>query len=190
VISFLVLLGVLGPLALDTFALAAALGVVGLTPRDRLRVSLILAAFEAGMPIVGFLVGGVIGHAVGRFAGYAAVVFLALAGVLLLRPSDDEEKEAQRLRLLARARGLAVIDLGLGISVDELAIGFSLGLLGVSLAVAVIWIAVQAFLAAQVGVRVGARLGAELRERSEQLAGVVLLAMAAVLLILKLTSRL
>jgi manganese efflux pump family protein len=186
----LLLVGVLGPLALDTFVLAAALGVVGLDRKDRLRVSIVLALFEGGMPIVGFLIGGAIGHVVGQFAGYAAIFFLAVAGVLLLRPGEDEEREKRKLALLARARGVAVIDLGLSISIDELAIGFSLGLLGVSLPVAVIWIAVQAFAAAQLGMRMGGRIGDELRERGEQLAGLVLLGMAALLLVLRVTAHL
>ncbi len=184
----LVLIGVLGPLAIDTFALGAALGLVGLQARERMRMSLILAAFEGGMPIVGFLIGGAAGQVLGRFAGYTAIAFLALAGVLLLRPGGEEAEE-RRLRLLARARGLAVIDLGLSVSVDELTIGFSLGLLGISLLAAVTWIAVQALVAAQLGMRLGARLGEELRERAEQLAGVTLIAMAGILLFLKLTAR-
>ncbi len=151
----LILAGVLGPLAIDTFALGAALGMVGLRPRERLRTSIILAAFEGGMPIAGFLIGAAIGQVLGRFAGYTAIAFLLLAGVLLLRPGD-EEAEDRRLRLLARARGLAIIDLGLSISVDELSIGFSLGLLGIGLPLAVIWIAAQALIAAQLGMRLGA----------------------------------
>ena len=179
----LTLAGLLVPLALDTFALGAALGIAGIAPQGRRRASLILAGFEAGMPIVGFLVGTAIGTTLGRFAGYTAIAVLVLVGVPMLRPGDREEKE--RLGLLAMAQGIAVIDLGLSISLDELAVGFSLGLLGVSLLVAVLWIGVQAFAAAQLGMRLGGRLGDELRERAEQLAGLILIAMAGVLLLLK-----
>jgi putative Mn2+ efflux pump MntP len=62
----------------------------------------------------------------------------------------------------------------------------SAGLLGLPIALAVIWIAVQAFIATQVGLRFGARLGEEIRERSEQAAGVALIGVALVLLVLKL----
>ena len=180
----LITAGLLLPLALDTFALAAALGVAGLEKRDRLRVTLVFTAFEAGMPIVGMLVGRAAGALIGQWAGYGGILFLVIAGLLLLRPGRDDE--SKRLRLLAHARGLAIVDLGLSISVDELTIGLSAGLLGVSIAVTVIWIAVQAFIAAQVGLRFGSRLGEELRERSEQIAGVALLVVALILLALKL----
>ncbi len=182
----LVLAGLILPLALDTFALAAALGVAGIPAERRMRTSVILAAFEAGMPIVGFLLGGAIGHVLGGFAGWTAIAFLVVAGAMILRPGD-EEKGQGRLKLLARAQGIAIIDLGLAISINELAIGFSLGLLGLPLLVAVIWIGLQAFGAAQLGMRIGSRVGEELRERAEQLAGVVLIGMAGLLLVLKLT---
>jgi manganese efflux pump family protein len=179
------LAGLILPLALDTFAVAAALGVAGIPPERRVRTSLVLATFEAGMPIVGFFLGGAVSQVIGIFAGWTAIAFLAIAGLLMLRPGDDDKEEA-RLKLLGRAQGLALIDLGLAISVDELAIGFSLGLLGLPIPVAVVWIAVQAFLAAQIGMRVGGRIGEALRERTEQAAGLVLIAMAALLVILKL----
>ena len=178
--------GLLLPLGLDTFALAAALGVAGLEARDRLRVVLIFTVFEAGMPIAGMLIGQVAGRIVGQWAGYVGIVFLAAAGLLLLRPGKDEEAEERRLGLLARARGVAIIDLGLSISVDELTVGVSAGLLGIPIALAVVWIALQAFLAAQVGLRLGGRLSEELRERSEQAAGVALIAVAVILLALRL----
>jgi manganese efflux pump family protein len=131
--------------------LAAALGVAGLPRRERLRVSLILSSFEAGMPVVGFFAGSVLGQFLGRFAGFTGIGFLAFAGALLLWPGRDDDKEKRRLQLLAKVRGLAIFDLGLSISVDELTIGFSLGLLGLALAVTIAWIAVQAFVAAQLG---------------------------------------
>ena len=181
----LLLAGLILPLALDTFALAAALGIAGIATNRRMRTSLILAAFEAGMPIVGFLIGIGVGRIISAFAGWTAIAVLAVAGMSMLRPGD-EEKEAGRLKLLAKAEGIAILDLGLAISIDELAIGFGLGLLGLPLVVAVIWIGVQAFCAAQIGMRLGSRIGEELRERAEQLAGVALIGMAAVLLVIKL----
>ena len=170
------------PLALDTLALSAALGVAGLEPRLRLRVSLIFTIFEAGMPILGLLAGRLVGGLIGEWAGYGGIVVLLVAGGLLLRGGDDDD----RLRLLAHARGLAIVDLGLGISVDELTVGFSAGLLAVPIALAVIWIAVQAFAATQVGLRFGSMVGDELRERSERAAGAALIAVALVLLALRL----
>jgi putative Mn2+ efflux pump MntP len=184
--QFLVAAGLLLPLGLDTFAVAAALGMAGLEKRDRLRVTLVFTAFEAGMPIAGMLIGRVAGVFLGAWAGYGGIAVLLLAGLLLLRPGQKESDESGRLRLLAHARGLAIIDLGLSISVDELTVGLSAGLLGLSIVVTVVWIAVQAFAATQVGLRLGGRLGEEVRERAEWLAGAALIVVALVLLALRL----
>ena len=180
--------GLLLPLALDTFALGAALGVAGLERAQRLRVALIFTLFEAGMPILGILAGRVAGTLVGAWAGYAGILFLFVAGAILLRPGKDEEGEERRLKLLAHARGLAIIDLGLSISVDELTIGFSAGLLALPIAVTVAWIAVQAFAAAQIGLRFGSAVGEAVRERSQQAAGAALILVALVLLALRLMN--
>jgi putative Mn2+ efflux pump MntP len=182
----LIAAGLLLPLALDTFALAAALGMAGLEKRDRVRVTLVFTAFEAGMPIAGMLIGRVAGAFLGAWAGYGGIAFLFVAGLLLLRPGQDESDAAGRLRLLAHARGLAILDLGLSISVDELTVGLSAGLLGLSIVLIVVWIAIQAFVATQVGLRLGGRLGDEVRERAEWVAGVALILVAVVLLVLRL----
>jgi putative Mn2+ efflux pump MntP len=180
--------GLLLPLALDTFALAAALGMAGLEGRDRVRVTLVFTAFEAGMPIAGILIGRAAGAFLGAWAGYGGIAFLFLAGALLLRPGPQESDETRRLGLLAHARGLAILDLGLSISVDELTIGLSAGLLGLSILVTVVWIGIQAFVATQLGLRLGARLGEEFRERAEWIAGVSLILVALVLLVLRLAK--
>ena len=176
------------PLGLDTFGLAAALGLAGLEARDRLRISLVFTLFEAAMPVAGILIGRGAGLLIGDWAGYAGIGVLALAGLLLLRPSSNESAETGRLQMLGRARGAAVLYLGLSISLDELTVGLSAGLLGLPIAVAVVWIAVQAFAVTQLGLRLGGRLGDELRERAEWVAGVALVAVAALLLVLKLTG--
>jgi manganese efflux pump family protein len=180
---------VLVPLALDTFILSAALGLAGLSKKHRVRTSLILASFEAVMPIVGVVIGRGIGHFVGSFAGYTAAIVIGLAGLLMLRPGKGEDTEAERVKLLAHFQGMAIIDLGISISLDELTIGMSLGLLDVALVYVVIYLGVQAFAAAQLGLWLGSRLSDTLREGAEQLAGVLLLLTALALVALKLTGH-
>ena len=117
------------PLGLDTFAVAAALGIAGLPARARLRVSLVMSAFEMAMPIVGLLLGRALGHVVGSNADYLAIAVLALLGVWMLFHDEDESDNVARL---ADGHGLVWIALGLSISLDELAIGFTIGLLHLS----------------------------------------------------------
>ncbi len=177
--------GLVLPLALDTFALAAALGVAGLGGRDRIRVTAVFTAFETVMPIIGILVGRAAGHFLGDWAGYGGIAFLFIAGLLLIRPGKDEDGETRRLNLLAHARGWAVLGLGMSISIDELTIGLSAGLIGLSIVVTMVWIAIQAAAATQLGLRLGSRLGEAARERAEWAAGAMLILLALVLLALR-----
>jgi len=175
------------PLSLDTFAVSAALGVAGLPAGRRLRVSLLMAAFEVGMPVVGLFAGGLAGGFLGRSADYVAIGLLAALGLWILWPREDDEEE--RLEALGRTGGLAAIGLGLSISLDELAMGVSLGLLRLPLAPALVLIGAQALVASQLGLRLGARIGERNRERSEKAAGVILLLLAAFLLVVQLAGR-
>jgi putative Mn2+ efflux pump MntP len=172
------------PLGLDTFAVAAALGMRGLPPSARLRVSLLMSSFEMAMPVVGLLVGRALGKLVGDAAEYLAIGMLAVLGVWMLLHEDEAESE--QVGRLASGHGLVLLALGLSISLDELAIGFTIGLLHLSLWLAVILIGAQAFLFAQIGLRFGARLNETLPERAEQLAALALLGLAFLLVVEKL----
>jgi putative Mn2+ efflux pump MntP len=100
--------------------------------------------------------------------------------MLLAHDRDDDTA-----RLADRTRGLAAVGLGISISTDELAIGFSLGLVGAPIALAIVLIALQAFVATQLGLRLGARAGSRVREGAERVAGVALIVLAVVLAALR-----
>jgi manganese efflux pump family protein len=181
---WLTLAGLVVPLGLDTFAVAAALGMAGLKGSDRTRVSLIFTTFEMGMPLVGFFAGNLAGRAAGNAADYVAIAILIALGLFMLRPQAENEDKS--LSLLARTRGLAVLGLGIGISIDELAIGFTIGLLRFPVVVILVLIGIQTFVVTQLGIRLGQRIGERIREGAERLAGVALAALGVILLVEKL----
>lgn len=174
------------PLGLDTFAVAAALGMLGTSAATRLRVSVLFTAFEAAMPLIGLSLGTPLGHAIGHAATYVAIGVLLAFGLYTLLGAD--QREEQQLAQLTNARGPGALLLGLSISLDELAIGFTLGLLRLPTALVITLIAVQAFAVTQLGLHLGHRLSDRLRETAEQLAGHALTTLAIVLLAEELLS--
>src|SRR2546423_3607852 len=170
------------PLGLDTFAVAAALGMSGLPRRDRTRVTLLFTSFEMGMPMVGIVLGAVAGAIAGKAADYVAIAILIALGIFMLWPRHDDRGDPARVGLLARTPGLAAIGLGISISLDELAIGFTLGLLRFPVVLVIALIGFQTLIVTQAGLRLGSRVGEAARERAEQLAGVVLAVLGLVLL--------
>jgi len=171
------------PLGLDTLAVAAALGALGVTPVRRRRISVLFTAFETGMPLVGLALGARLGQAIGSAADDVAIAVLLVFGLYTMAASDEDD---DRLRTLARLRGPRTLLLGLSISLDELAVGFALGLLGLPVALVLAAIAVQTVIVTQIGLRLGDRLGSHMREGAERLAGVALAGLGVVLLAEKL----
>jgi putative Mn2+ efflux pump MntP len=172
------------PLGIDTFAVAAGLGLLGPSAATRRRVSLVFTAFETGMPLIGLALGAPLGRAVGSAADFIAVAVLIAFGLYTLLGSEAGEERA--LAAFADPRGAAVLLLGVSISLDELAIGFTLGLLRLPVVPVIVLIAVQALAVTQLGLRLGGRLGEHRREMAERLAGVALTGLALVLLAEKL----
>ena len=166
------------PLGLDSFAVAAAIGAVQETTAwQRLRISLVFVIFEGGMPLIGLALGSVLARGIGHVADYlAAAAVIGIGAWMLLAGGNDEKDRASRL---ATSHGLALVALGISISLDELAIGFSIGLVRLPVPVVIVAIAVQAFVAAQLGLALGARIGERWRERAEQVAGIALILLGA-----------
>src|SRR2546422_209975 len=167
---WLTLIALVVPLGLDTFAVAAALGMGGLARRDRIRVTVLFTFFEMSMPIVGIVLGAVAGTVAGRAADYVAIAILIALGIVMLWPRRDDRDDPARVGLLARTRGLAAIGLGVSISLDELAIGFTVGLLRFPVVLVIALIGTQTLIVTQAGLRLGSSLGDAVRERAEQLA--------------------
>jgi len=65
---------------------------------------------------------------------------------------------------------------------DELAIGCIIGLAHLHVTAVILAIALQAFLAAQLGLATGARAGGRWRERAEQVAAIALILLGAYLI--------
>jgi putative Mn2+ efflux pump MntP len=173
------------PLGLDSFAVAAALGASQVTTAwQRLRISLVFVIFEGGMPLIGLAVGSVLARGIGHIADYLAAAAVIGIGIWILLAdnlADNEDEEDKASRIMA-SRGLALVGLGISISLDELAIGFSIGLVRLPVSAVIAAIAVQAFVAAQLGLAIGAKIAERWRERAERVAGIALILLGAYLL--------
>ena len=169
------------PLGLDSFAVAAALGASQVaTAWQRLRISLVFVIFEGGMPLIGLALGSALAHGVGRIADYLAAAAVIGIGIwMLLADNEDEEDKASRI---LTSSGLALVGLGISISLDELAIGFSIGLVRLPVSAVIVAIALQAFVAAQLGLAIGAKIAERWRERAEQAAGLALILLGGYLI--------
>jgi putative Mn2+ efflux pump MntP len=175
------------PLGIDSFAVAAAIGAAhAMTAWQRLRISLLFVVFEGGMPLIGLGLGAALAHGIGQVADYVAAAAVIGIGAWMLFAGEEEEEEEKAARM-ATSRGLALIGLGISISLDELAIGFSIGLSSLPVIAVIVAIALQAFIAAQLGLALGAKIAERWRERAERFAGIALILLGIYLVIEQLT---
>jgi len=163
---------VAGSLGLSNFAASIAIGIAGVDRQLRARVALAFGLFEAGMPIVGLLLGRGLAHALGSRAHIIGGGLLIATGAFTvaqaIRTTDATPSalDLRRHRLLLLAAAL---------SVDNLIVGFALGAYNVSIVLAVIVIALVSVAMSLVGLELGDRLGARVEHNSELLAGIVLI---------------
>ena len=163
-------------LGLDTLAVAVSLGISGLERRDRIRFGLSFAVAEGIMPLVGFLLGETLARVVSSIAGSIAAVLLLCIGLYITWEGlHGEEGE------FISASPLALLSMAASVSMDELAVGFGLGLLGVSIPLAIAYIVAQALFVTWLGTALGRRLGEGFAERAEVGAGIVLSLLAVTL---------
>jgi putative Mn2+ efflux pump MntP len=177
----LTLLLVAGSVGLDNFAASVAIGLAGVDRRVRLRIAVVFGGFEAGMPVIGLLIGrglsGSLGHQAHIVGGGLLIVAGAQMGVAALRSGDDDGPPA-----LAGAPVGRLIVLAAGLSIDNLIIGFALGAHRAPLVPAVIVIGVVSVGLSLLGLELGQRLGRGVEQRSELLGAAVLVAVGAAIL--------
>jgi putative Mn2+ efflux pump MntP len=174
---------------LDNFAAAIGIGLAGVGVRARLRVAVVFGLFEAGMPVVGILIGHSAEHSLGRTTRYVGGALLVAVGLWTLMearradhvgatderrqpeqhppPEQQPQPEQQPMtRLILTA---------LGLSIDNLVVGFGLGVTKSPLAFALVVFAVVSVGLTLAGLEVGRRLGARLQRRSDEIAAAVLI---------------
>jgi putative Mn2+ efflux pump MntP len=172
---------------LDNFAAAIGIGIAGVDARTRLRVAVIFGFFEAAMPLVGLLIGHSSAHGLGQATRYIGGGLLAAAGlwsfVEALRsvdPAAGDDAVQDALQRAGQGSGALVMS-GLALSVDNLVIGFGLGVTKTPLVASLLVFAIVSVGLSLAGLELGRTLGARMQGRADWVAGVVLIAVGALI---------
>ena len=169
---------------LDNFAAAIGIGIAGVDARTRVRVAVIFGFFEAAMPLVGLLIGHSSAHGLGQATRYIGGGLLAAAGLWSLvearRSSVAPEDSPEALQRAGQGSG-ALVMAGLALSIDNLVIGFGLGVTKTPLAASLLVFGLVSVGLSLAGLELGRTLGARMQERADWVAGVVLIAVGALI---------
>jgi manganese efflux pump family protein len=161
---------------LSNFGAAIGIGVSGLGGGTRVRVAVVFGAFEAGMPVLGLAIGHDLASGLGQVAHWLGAAMLIAIGTGSLVYAWRSRGRAAGPRQWRTGR---VLLSGLALSVDNLAAGFAIGAYHVSLVVAAVTFGAVSVAMSLVGLELGARIGAAAGDRSELIAGAMLIAVGA-----------
>ena len=118
-------------LAMDCFAVALAAGITGTgghRAQGAVRIALAFGAFQAGMPVLGWLAGEAVLGYIMAFGHWIAFLLLAVVGARMIQEGvSGGEKKAVRLDTAS------LLVLSVATSIDALAVGVSFALLGITI---------------------------------------------------------
>jgi len=160
-------------LAADAFAVSVAEGMAlhKVTADHTLRLSLHFGAYQAIMPVIGWLAGSSLRAFIGTWDHWVAFALLTLLGAKMIADSAMGVETGQRRE---PSRGIRLVALSIATSIDALAVGVSLAMLRVQIWLPAALTGVVTGALSAVGVQMGDRIGTKLG-RAAELAGGALL---------------
>ncbi|MCI9156897.1 MAG: manganese efflux pump [Lawsonibacter sp.] len=169
-------------LSMDAFAVSICKGLSTGRPRPVhcLTCGIWFGAFQAGMPLAGWLLGVRFQEMIVSVDHWVAFLLLGLIGFNMVRESWGGEAEELDCSFSPRA----MLPLAVATSIDALAVGVTFAFLQVdNIAAAVAFIGVTTFALSAAGVKVGAVFGSRFKSRAELAGGLVLMGMGVKILV-------
>ena len=176
---FLIAIG----LSMDAFAVALCKGLAMrlLDMKQAAVIALFFGGFQAGMPLIGWLLGSAFEEYITSFDHWIAFgLLLFIGGKMIyeaLRPDDDAETGSGKLDIKE------LFILAVATSIDALAVGITFAFLRTAIVPAVTLIGVTTFVLSVIGVILGHRFGIRYKSKAELAGGIVLVLIGAKILL-------
>jgi len=168
-------------LSMDACAVSICKGLsVGrVRPRHAMTCGFYFGAFQALMPLIGWLLGVRFQHIIVSIDHWIAFVLLGLIGFNMIRESREDGEECVDCNFSFRA----MLPLAVATSIDALAVGVTFAFLSVRIGPAVAFIGVTTFVLSALGTWVGGVFGSRFKSRAEFAGGAILMIMGARILL-------
>jgi len=160
-------------LAADAFAVGAVIGLRHRQPRQFFRLSFHFGLFQALMPLLGILLGGLLS----QFTNVDHWISMGLLVLIGLRMIAETLRGTEPDEAIDYTRGLRLIGLSLAVSIDAFAVGITLGAARAPLAFSVTAIGIVAALATLLSMLAAGRVPLRFRRWSGLAGGLVLIAL-------------
>lgn len=159
-------------LSMDAFAVAICKGlsVKKVSLKHGIIAGVYFGGFQAGMPLLGYLLGSSFAKYIEAFDHWVAFGLLGIIGFNMIRESRKKEEE-----LNASFGFKVMLPMAVATSIDALAVGVSFAFMRVQIGWAVAFIGVTTFLLSAIGVKIGNHFGVKYKSKAELFGGVVLI---------------
>lgn len=160
-------------LSMDAFAVSVCKGLAikQINVKKALLVGLYFGLFQAGMPIIGYLLGASFQDKIQSIDHWIAFVLLGIIGVNMIREAFSKKEEEPDASLDFKT----MLVLAVATSIDALAVGVTFAFLKVNLLFAVATIGIITCLLSMGGVKIGNAFGVKYKARAEFAGGAILL---------------
>ena len=159
-------------LSMDAFAVSICKGlsIRALMPRHAVIVGLWFGAFQALMPLIGWLLGASFADKIAAVDHWIAFVLLSIIGGNMIKEALGKGEEDCDPSLAP----MTMLLLAVATSIDALAVGVTFAFLRVDILPAITLIGVCTFVISAAGVKVGNVFGTRYKSKAELFGGVVL----------------
>ena len=160
---------------MDAFAVSVCKGLSmqKMNWRHALVIGLYFGGFQAGMPLIGYLLGMGFQSRIEAVDHWIAFLLLGFIGINMIRESRDTDEEHVDPSIGFRT----MVVLAVATSIDALAVGVTFAFLQVAILPAVCFIGVVTFFLSAVGVKIGNVFGTRYKSRAELAGGIILVLM-------------
>ena len=160
-------------LSMDAFAVAVCKGLAmkKCTWTKAGIVGLYFGVFQAGMPLIGYVLGVQFKDFITSIDHWIAFILLGIIGFNMVKESLEQDTESCDASVDVRTMLL----LAIATSIDALAVGVTFAFLEVRIFPAIAFIGCTTFFISVIGVKVGTAFGARYKSRAERTGGIILI---------------
>lgn len=163
-------------LSMDAFSLALAYGLIGMTKRQKILLSLIVGIYHFIMPQIGIYFGTVIDSISFINLHLISSIILIYIGIDLIVSNIKEED-------IIIASTIGFIMFGLSVSIDSLTVGIGLKAITNKLLTSSLIFSITSLLFTHLGLELGNIIGKKIGTYAKILGGVILITIAIIIFI-------
>ncbi len=169
-------------LSFDSFAVSVSCGLMQQEIRFKQAtvIAFSLAFFQAGFPVIGWLIGSTLNDLIAYWDHWIAFLLLAFVGIKMIIEGIKPDGSLHKFNPFNVA---VVLGLSVATSIDALVVGLSFGLIDLQIWLAVVIIGVVTFIASMLGMLFGKYVPAKRSRQSLILGGIILTAIGIKILI-------